>query len=257
MQAPVHPRRDPPGPNHPAKAQGCIDCLVIADTGRLGAAAKRWRTGHDGVAYAVSAMRRAGSFAGLLLALLAAGCASAPPEGAATDRAVYEAFFAKAGGTRDKPTAVVGATDAAWFAANPFNATDWCAPHLAALGGVPIGLVEALYRVNETAAPIAADPPLANVALLRGDHDPPPPSDAVMRCLFEKEWAEPGTETGKDCGFQAYYKISRVAFSGDRRQALLKYLHRCLPLCGSEGFVAYQWDGRKWREIGRRFLWIS
>ena len=89
-----------------------------------------------GLLDAGSAISRAGVFGWLLLALLVAGCASAPPEGVAAERAVYAAFFAEARGARDEPVRVVGASDAAWFAANPMGKTDWRVPYLADLGGM-------------------------------------------------------------------------------------------------------------------------
>lgn len=202
-------------------------------------------------------MTRAILFACLLLAFLPAGCASTSPDVVAAERAVYDSFFAAQVGERNLPAYVVAATDAAWFAENPFRADEWIPPWLDGLGGISMEVVEELYRVNRTSAPIPADPPFENAVLLPADYAPPPPSDAVMRCLFEKEWAEPGTETGKDCDFQDYFTVSRVAFSRDRRRAMLKYLYRCLVLCSREGFAAFEWDGQRWREIGARILWIS
>jgi hypothetical protein len=202
-------------------------------------------------------MTRAILFACVLAASLSAGCGPAPPDVAAAERAVYDSFFAAQGGERNLPVYVVAATDAAWFAENPFRAREWGPPWLADLGGIPMDLVEELYRVNRTSAPIAEDPPPANVLFLPADYAPPDPSSYDWRCTAGEDRPSPGTDGEPDCDFQAYFTVSRVVFSRDRRHALLKYLHHCLDLCASEVFAAFEWDGHRWRQIGTRMLWIS
>jgi len=201
-------------------------------------------------------MTRAILFACLLAALLPAGCGTAPPDGTAAERAVYEAFLAP---WRESPNGVayvVAATDAAWFEANPFRKDEW-APYLHDLGGIPMDLAEELYRINRTSMPIAEDPPAANFVLLPAGYAPPMPPDYDARCLFGPYRPGSGPDSDADCHVRPYYTLSRVAFSRDRRHALLRYRYYCLPLCASEGFVAFEWDGRRWRKIGRRLLWIS
>jgi len=202
-------------------------------------------------------MTRAVLFACVLAVFLPAGCGSTPPDVAVAERAVYDSFFAAQVGERNLPAYVVAATDAEWFAENPFRADDWIPPRLAGLGGISMELVEELYRVNRKSAPIAADPPPANVRFLPADYAPPAPSSYDLRCLGGEDLPPPAADGEPDCDFQDYFTVSRVAFSRDRRHAMLKYLYHCLDLCSREGFAAFEWDGQRWREIGTRLLWIS
>jgi hypothetical protein len=217
-------------------------------------------------------MTRAMLFACVLAAFLPAACGpefptpatdqKAVPDGpppVADERAVYEAFFTARGGKPNSPVYAVATTDAAWFAEHPFRAKEWTPPYLDDLGGVPIELVEELYRLNRTSAPIVADPALGNVELLPADYEPPESShyDNNRRCWEGEDWWQSWQDPDSECYFQVYFTVSRVAFSRDRRHALLKYLRHCRPLCGSEGFVAFEWDGQRWHEIGTRVLWIS
>jgi len=202
-------------------------------------------------------MTRAILFVCVLAAILPAGCASGPRDMAAAERAVYASFFVASGGAHDEPLYVVAATDAAWFAENSFNADEWV-PWLPHLGGIPMALVEELYRVNRTTVPIAENLSPANVVLLPADYQPPDTSDYDLRCLLEKEdWPKSGKDDEPDCDPQIYVTVSRVAFSRDRRHAMLKYYYHCRGLCASEGFVAFERDGQHWRQIGTRLLWIS
>lgn len=186
----------------------------------------------------------------ILLVGLLLGCDSEPPDAATAEQAVYESFFEVVAGEGNPLLFLAAATENDWFKANPFEEGEWD-DYLDDLGGIPIDLVEELYRVNRDSVPIGKNPRPANVEFL------PARSGGEERCLVGED--EPHIGVRSQGGYyRAYYTVSRVAFSQDRTHALLKYSRHCAPLSGGgEFFAAFRLEGQQWQVIGGRMLWIS
>jgi len=191
-----------------------------------------------------------------LLAGIAAGCGSVAPELSTTERDVYEAFLAARRGDPGFVVYLAAATEAEWFEENPFKAQEW-AGYLDGLGGIPIELVEELYRVNRHPAPIGGSLLPADIVILPPDYPPPDGFLVDTHCSPNELRPESETWSPDECDVRPYHTLSRVAISRDGTLALMKYLYTCVPLCGSEGFVAFRRDGGRWRRFGKRVLWIS
>jgi len=58
--------------------------------------------------------------------------------------------------------------------------------------------------------------------------------------------------------YRSYYTVSRVAFSKDRRYALIKYSRYCAPLStAAEFFQSFEYTNNGWECIGQITLWRS
>ncbi len=180
---------------------------------------------------------------------------SIPGYGQATEEKIYEALFYDLFKEIRKPSFyLANTTEHRWFAENPYKEQDW-KEWLKDLGDIPIKLVQDLYSINETQGTVNWNSGiLAPVFLpeeysLNSNH-----KDTDEFCLVGKEKGNVDVYTQKGRQYLSYYTVSKVAFSNDRRYALLKYSKHCAPSTGGEFFASFEFKDNKWQRIGYKEL---
>ena len=193
----------------------------------------------------------------IFVVVLIIGCDSKPPIELTTEQAVYESLFLEITGDTHTKYYVADATENDWFKDNPFQNEKW-EKALDDLGGINIELVKMLYDINKNSSPINWTPIITNAELLPSEYvigvDPHTTGE---RCLVNRDEANIDIMQNNKY-MRSYYTISKVAFSQDRKTAILKFSRHCAPMSGAgEFFVAFKFEEKRWQMIGSRMLWIS
>lgn len=179
----------------------------------------------------------------------------------ATENKIYETLFYKCL-TMGRTLYLAKSTENRWFNENPFKKEEWL-ERLKDLGGISINLVQELYHVNKTHSPINWETTLIKIIFL--------PEEASLNsantneeqfCFDEEGYSDTGTyittNDNESKEYRSYYTVSRVAFSKDRRYALIKYSRNCAPLSATgEFFQSFEYTNNGWKCIGQIILWRS
>jgi hypothetical protein len=174
-----------------------------------------------------------------------------------TDNKIYETLFYRCLRIRRK-LYLAKSTENRWFKENPFKKEEWTG-RLKDLGDISIELVQQLYRVNKNHVTINWKSTLITPIFL--------PEEASLNsintnedkfCFDEEGYGDTGIYRNDMKEYRSYYTVSRVAFSKDRRYALVKYSRNCAPLSGAgEFFQSFEYTNNGWKCIGHLTLWIS
>jgi hypothetical protein len=189
--------------------------------------------------------------------VLLMGCDSEKQIGVTPEQAVYESLFLKVTTNTHTKYSLGEITESKWFTDNPFNAEEW-EKSLKELGNINIALVKKLYLVNKTSGPINWQPLITNATILPSEFVEGVSARSTSdRCFVNESDANINIiSNGKS--FRSYYTVSRVAFSENRKKALVKVSYQCAPMSGGgEFFISFEFKEKQWKMIGGRTLWIS
>ena len=190
----------------------------------------------------------------IVIAILA-GCESKPSIELTMEQAVYESLFLKITGNTQEKYYIVEVTENEWFQANPFNENEWSSS-LDDLGGINIELIKTLYKNNNKSGSLNWNPFITNAQLL------PPKYNVNANFSGSNCWVEESEAnidvTINNKSNRSYYTVSRVGFSKNNKNAIVKLSRHCAPMSGAgEFFIAFEFVEKQWKVIGGRTLWVS
>jgi hypothetical protein len=180
---------------------------------------------------------------------------SIPGYGQATEEKIYEALFSDLFKEIRKPVFyLANTTEDRWFAENPYREKEW-KEWLKDLGDISIKLVQELYSVNRTHSTVDWNPTILDPLFLPEEYSlNSNHRNRDKLCLVEKGKGNVSVYTQTGQQYRSYYTVSKVAFSNDRRYAILKYSKHCSPSGGGEFFVSFEFKDNKWQRIGYKQL---
>ena len=183
---------------------------------------------------------------------------SIPGYGQSTEAKIYEALFSDIfKEIRRVSFYLANTTENRWFIENPFKEEDW-EQTLKDLGDISIELVHELYRVNKFNRPINWKSTILDPIFLPEEYTLN--SNNKNRdelCLVEEGQGNIDMYTNTGQQYRSYYTVSKVAFSQDRRYALVKYSKHCAMLSGGEFLASFEFKNNKWNLIGYKVLSTS
>lgn len=141
--------------------------------------------------------------------------------GLTPEQAVWESVLLASVENSHRQIYLSGATDAKWVRERSIKDV-LTHPHYPESGLTDTRLLHRLLEVNAASASIRYKPIMTNVVMLPGEYASRPRfSDSKERCLVD---VEPDAITVKqgERWFRPYYSLSKVAFSSDGAQALVK-----------------------------------
>jgi hypothetical protein len=193
----------------------------------------------------------------VLFIVMIVGCDSKRTIGITPEQAVYESLFLRIAGDAHSRNYVADATENVWFKDNPFKDEIW-KKELKGLGNISIELVKELYEVNQKSIPINWKPLITNTQLLHFKYpDDQKSSSLNEECFRSKNETSIEDSTGNRI-VRPYYTVSRVAFTPDGKNSLLKVSFNCAVLGGGgEYFAAFGFKNNQWEVIGLWRLSIS
>jgi len=185
------------------------------------------------------------------------GCDSKRTIGITPEQAVYESLFLGIAGDAHSQHYVAEATENAWFKDNPFKDEIW-KKELEGLGNISIELVKELYKVNHKSMPINWKPLITNTQLLRFKNSDDQKSNSQNEECYSSINESNSENSAESRRIRPYYSVSRVAFTPDGKNALLKVSFNCALLGGGgEYFAAFGFKDNQWEVIGLWRLSIS
>jgi len=180
---------------------------------------------------------------------------SIPGYGQVKEEKIYEALFSDLfKEIMHVSFYLANTTENRWFIKNPFKKEYW-GQKLKDLGGISIELVQELYRVNKTNRHVNWKSAILDPIFLQEEYTLNSNNKNTDElCLVEEGQGNVDmyTNTGKQ--YRSYYTVSKVAFSKDRRYALVKYSKHCAPLSGGEFLASFEFKNNKWNLIGYKVL---
>jgi hypothetical protein len=170
------------------------------------------------------------------------------------EQAVYETLMLQNLANTHEPHYLVEETEVFWFKANPFNKS-WKG-RLKPLGGIDMALIETLYAINQQPETINWQPFLTNMTMLPAQYNVAAKAEGDL-CFTEDGSGNVGVfNQGRE--YRSYFTLSRVAFSTDRLQAMVKFSYHCAPMSGArEGFAVFTFKDHGWQQTGGWLLWVS
>ncbi len=196
----------------------------------------------------------------MLISLLSIACVKQAPLVITTEQSIYKTLFTETIGDSHPKYFFANATENDWFKDNPFDKYPWEeSGALEKLGGVSIELVKELYSINEESHALDWQSIVTNSEFLPGSYARKAKGKEIEDRCF------PGSSKGNidiykegRGQYRSYYTVSKVAFSENRKIAMLKVSYLCAPLYGgSEFFITFELKGERWHKIGSWVLWIS
>ena len=171
-----------------------------------------------------------------------------------TENKIYETLFYKCLTIRRK-FYLAETTGNRWFKENPFKKEEWTG-HLKDLGDISIELVQELYRKNINYRPVNWNSTLLDPVFLPDEYTLNNGRKKEDKyCFDEKAEGNLSTFYKEMKESRSYYIVSRVAFSKDRRYALVKYSINCSPSSGDgDFFVSFKFTNNGWKCIGNLAL---
>lgn len=185
----------------------------------------------------------------LLFVILAAGCDSSSAKNNRTlEQAVYESLFIRAQDVTDIKLYIAKATDSKWFKNNPITKVK--KEDLAKLGGISADLVSELYEINKSPQDLIWIPDRIDAILLPSHFSNITANTIEKMCFIDKRDTNIADFALKK-QLRAYYTVSKIAFSKDKKIALLKYGYHCSPRSGSgDWLVTLKFKDDDWQMLG-------
>jgi len=180
---------------------------------------------------------------------------SIPGYGQATEEKIYEALFSDLFKEIRKPNFyLANTTEDRWFAENPYKEEEW-KEWLKDLGDISIELVQELYSVNKRHSTVNWNCTTLDPVFLPEEYS----LNSIQKnrdefCLVEKGKGNVNVYTRMGQQYRSYYTVSKVAFSKDRRYALVKYSKHCAPSSDGEFFASFEFKENKWQLFGYKEL---
>lgn len=167
-----------------------------------------------------------------------------------TENKIYETLFYKCLTIRRK-FYLAKTTGNSWFKKNPFKKEEW-AGRLKDLGNISIELVQELYRKNINYRPVNWSSDLLDPAFLPDEYALNDDNKKKGKyCFYEEGEGNVSVFTEDMKEYRSYYIVSRVAFSKDRRYALVNYSRNCSPSSDDgDFFVSFKFTNNGWKCIG-------
>ena len=171
-----------------------------------------------------------------------------------TEHKIYEVLFYKCLTIRRK-FYLAETTGNRWFKENPFKEEEWTG-RLKDLGNISIELVQKLYSINNSHRPVNWNSALLDPVILPGEYALNDGQKKEDKYCFDEEGEGNIIVFNKDMKqYRSYYIVSRVAFSKDRRYALVKYSRNCAPSSDAgDFFVSFKFTNNAWKCIGNLAL---
>jgi hypothetical protein len=167
-----------------------------------------------------------------------------------TENKIYETLFYKCLTIRSK-FYLAKTTGNRWFKENPFKKGEWIG-RLKDLGDISIELIQDLYRVNSSYRPVNWKSALLDPVFLPDEYALNDGNKRKDKYCFDEEGEGNVSALTKDMmEYRSYYIVSRVAFSKDRRYALVKYSRNCSQSSDDgDFFVSFKFTNNAWKCIG-------
>ncbi len=185
------------------------------------------------------------------LILLLTSCAEKVPVHVAAEQMIYEALFLEIIGDAVSVYYIADQTEDLWFKKNSLQSSQAAHPEF------PASLMGKLYEKNESAHELDWEPIITNGNRLSIKYDYALASRA-KKCLVQRDQSHIGVRHSSGLYFRPFYSVSRVAFSEDRTEALVKYSRHCAPLSGAGEFlVLFEYRDQGWHIKAEAVLWVS
>lgn len=192
----------------------------------------------------------------LLLLVLMLGCSPAPysPSLQEMDEAVYESLFLYLYKGNYEPLYIANATESQWFKKYPISQVN--EDELTKLPGIYPKLLQQLYEINSDPGPLNWMSDLINVRFMKGYYANIENEHLDKTCYVDRRDTTIEKFTIKSY-LRAYYTVSKVAYSKDKKIALLKYTYHCSPKSGAgDWLVTLQIEDNNWQVIDSINHWI-
>lgn len=164
-----------------------------------------------------------------------------------TDQAVYESLFQHLFRSNYEPLYIANTTESQWFKNNPITRVN--ERELIKLQGVYPKLLKRLYEINEHKHPLNWHPYMINAMFLNEYYANIDHNRVEKTCYVNKRDTTVDKFTVKP-HLRAYYTVSKVAFSKDKKIALLKYAYHCSPRSGSgDWLVILRLEENAWQVL--------
>jgi len=170
---------------------------------------------------------------------------------------VYESVFHHVIKDVNKKVYIASNTDSTWFVREKIEEVKKYISRIKE-AELPVELLEPLYRTNQTSNKITWSPIIINAEFLPEEYASNlKENKSGYNCLVETGKGNVGIRT-KSKEYRSYYTISKVIFSKNKDQALLKVGKHCAPMSGAgEWLVALRKVGMEWKISGSLMFWIS
>ena len=180
----------------------------------------------------------------IILSIFLFGCESPEKEPLSLthEQAVYESVALKYINSMAKEVKVLNKTNGIWFQNHTLSElkdrSTWKEYGKEIHFKAPELLLERLYALNQEIKDINWSPIIINGILEPADNHSP-------------------FKSGPRNEQSSYYSFSRVAFTGDKKTALVKFTHHCPALCGGEWIVYLEFEEQRWSIVDAIALWVS